>query len=171
MQIGYVKPLIAFGFLTVVGIVLISKIKSDLSRVTKFLNFVLGILVLFTAIQISYYHIVALQEKKVSEPVISEELIGSTPDIYYIVLDSYARNDVLLNEYNYDNSAFTNELIKRGFYLPECAHSNYFGTSISIASSLNMQYLDELGFSTEVYSKDDPPELQQVIHYSEVGVF
>ena len=171
MQIGYVKPLIAFGGLAAAGIVLISKIKFDLSRITKFLNIILGILVLISAIQISYYHIVALQEKRDVEPAISAERIGTAPDIYYIVLDSYARNDVLINDYNYDNSAFTNELMKRGFYLPDCAYSNYFGTSISIASSLNMQYLDELGFSTGVYSKDDPPELKQIIHHSEVRRF
>ncbi len=170
-QIGYLKPFVAFIFFAIAGIVIFSLIKFELSHVTKILNMILSALVLFIVIQISYYHIVASQQKKVSPQDNSAELAISNPDIYYIVLDSYARNDVLLEDFNYDNSAFTNELIKRGFYLPQCANSNYFGTSISIASSLNMQYLDELGFSTVVYSKDDPPELQQIIHHSEVRRF
>jgi hypothetical protein len=168
MQIGYLKPLLAFGILAVIGIVIFSRIKFDLSRIIKFLNLAMSVLILVTAIQIAYYHIVAAQREEKTHLINLAEQSETAPDIYYIVLDSYARNDVLLNDYKFDNTEFTNTLVDKGFYLPECANSNYFGTSISIASSLNMQYLDELGFSTEVYSKDDPPELQQVIHHSEL---
>lgn len=67
------------------------------------------------------------------------------PDIYYIILDGYGRSDVLKNVYGYDNSAFLNALQELGFYVADCSQSNYAQTQISLASSLNFNYLEELG--------------------------
>jgi hypothetical protein len=65
----------------------------------------------------------------------------SRPDVYYIILDSYARQDALREEYGFDNSAFIDELRARGFYVAECSQSNYARTELSLASSLNYDYL------------------------------
>jgi hypothetical protein len=71
--------------------------------------------------------------------------VGQTPpDIYYFVLDSYARSDLLKNEFQYDNSAFVSDLEKMGFYVAECSQSNYPRTDISLGSLLNMEYLQNL---------------------------
>ena len=69
----------------------------------------------------------------------------TSPDIYYIIVDAYARNDVLQSQYEFDNSAFLNELQRRGFYIGDQSRSNYHLTETSVASSLNMTHLDELG--------------------------
>lgn len=66
------------------------------------------------------------------------------PDVYYIILDSYAREDFLKLVYDYDNSEFVEALQERGFYVAACSQSNYVRTEISLASSLNMMYLQEL---------------------------
>ncbi|MBL8101848.1 MAG: hypothetical protein JNM02_04910 [Anaerolineales bacterium] len=66
------------------------------------------------------------------------------PDVYYIILDSYAREDFLRMVYDYDNSEFINALKDRGFYVGACSQSNYVRTELSLASSLNMIYLPEL---------------------------
>ena len=66
------------------------------------------------------------------------------PDVYYIILDSYAREDFLRTTYNYDNSEFIAALEDRGFYVGACSQSNYVRTEISLTSSLNMMYLPEL---------------------------
>lgn len=66
------------------------------------------------------------------------------PDVYYIILDSYAREDFLRTVYDYDNSEFIQALEERGFYVAGCSQSNYVRTEISLASSLNMMYLPEL---------------------------
>lgn len=68
----------------------------------------------------------------------------SPPDIYYIILDGYGRSDVLKNEYGFDNSEFLNTLRDLGFYVADCSQSNYAQTQISLASSLNFDYLDAL---------------------------
>lgn len=66
------------------------------------------------------------------------------PDVYYFILDSYGRDDLLKEAYGYDNSAFINGLKERGFYVAECSMSNYVRTEISLGSSLNMMYLQDL---------------------------
>jgi hypothetical protein len=69
------------------------------------------------------------------------------PDVYFFLLDSYGRADLLLQAYGYDNSEFIRELEKRGFYVPKCSQSNYVRTELSLGSSLNMQYLPDLSNS------------------------
>lgn len=65
------------------------------------------------------------------------------PDIYYIILDGFARSDVLLDLYDLDNSKFINALGDRGFFVASESYANYTQTRTSLASSLNMMYLDE----------------------------
>jgi hypothetical protein len=66
------------------------------------------------------------------------------PDIYYIILDGYARADVLSAVFQHDNGPFINALEDRGFFVAANSHSNYLNTTAALASSLNLQYLDEL---------------------------
>jgi len=66
------------------------------------------------------------------------------PDIYYIVLDAYARADVLQELYNYDNSGFLEALEARGFHVDDEAMANYTHSEISMASSLNMNQLTDM---------------------------
>lgn len=68
----------------------------------------------------------------------------SLPDVYYFILDSYTRADLLESAYGYDNSEFIAGLEQRGFYVASCAQSNYVRTEVSLSSSLNMQYLQDL---------------------------
>ena len=70
------------------------------------------------------------------------------PDIYYIILDDYARADVLENLFHYDNSPFLNALRAKGFYVADRSHSNYSQTMLSLASSLNSMYLEDLQLPT-----------------------
>ena len=75
---------------------------------------------------------------------------GQTPpDIYYIILDSYGRSDLLKNNLQFDNSTFISDLENLGFYVANCSQSNYPRTDVSLGSSLNMDYLQNLndGFS------------------------
>lgn len=69
---------------------------------------------------------------------------GNLPDVYYIILDSYAAPDLLRDEFGYDNSALVSFLEAQGFYVARQATSNYTLTGLSLASSLNMQHLLQL---------------------------
>jgi hypothetical protein len=66
------------------------------------------------------------------------------PDIYYIILDGYGRQDILQALYEFDNSSFLNELAARGFYVAEESSSNYIQTMLSLSSSFNMDYIQSL---------------------------
>ncbi len=71
---------------------------------------------------------------------------GGLPNVYYVILDAYARGDILREVYGFDNSEFLDALKSRGFYVAERARSNYDLSLISLASSLNWSYLDEKRF-------------------------
>ncbi|QQR56041.1 MAG: hypothetical protein IPG59_13620 [Candidatus Melainabacteria bacterium] len=65
------------------------------------------------------------------------------PDVFYIILDQMAGRDGLKEYLQYDDDWFYTELEKRGFYLAKKSLSNYPITRLSLASSLNMSYLDK----------------------------
>jgi len=68
--------------------------------------------------------------------------VNSYPDIYFIILDAYARQDVLRDMYSYDNSEFLNFLRGKGFYIADKSMSNYCQTGLVVGSCLNLSYLD-----------------------------
>ena len=67
------------------------------------------------------------------------------PDIYYLILDSYSRDDMLKKYYELDNTLFLDQIEQMGFYVARCAQSNYAQSELSMASSLNYDYLENLG--------------------------
>lgn len=85
------------------------------------------------------------------------------PDIYYIILDMYVRDDVLRDTFNFDNSAFMNFLNDMGFYIARCSVCNYEGTPLSLASSLNMNYLEAFGEEL-IKTNADPYQSGPYIH-------
>lgn len=68
---------------------------------------------------------------------------NTLPDIYYIILDRYANNQILEKQYDFDNGEFFSFLRDKGFYIAEDSAANYPKTHLSLASSLNMSYLDD----------------------------
>jgi len=103
-----------------------------------------GLLVLFNAVPIASSLIKAKQST--AQPLVAAAKSGQKdlPDIYYIVLDAYAREDIIKEVTGYDNSPFTGALKERGFYIPECAFSNYAVTELTLQSVLNYDTLDHL---------------------------
>jgi hypothetical protein len=91
-------------------------------------------------------------------------------DIYYLIFDRYGSNPVLKEFLHYDNTPFLDELRKRGFYVADGSRSNYPTTAHSVASSMNMEYLDELAKEMGSDSKDWKP-LYRTIPGSKVSRF
>lgn len=69
-----------------------------------------------------------------------ENFPSDHPDIFHIVLDGYARSDVLYSLYGYDNSPFIRSLEDMGFYVASKSVSNYHWTRESLSSMLNFAY-------------------------------
>jgi hypothetical protein len=78
------------------------------------------------------------------------------PDVYYIILDSYARGDIYADMFDHNNAAFIDGLRGQGFYVAEESNANYIHTHLSLASSLNMGYLQDLmpGIETQAVRLD-----------------
>lgn len=94
---------------------------------------------------------------------------GFHPDIYYIVLDEYARSDVIMSLYDYDNSSFVEALEERGFAVMDDSQANYPRTVLSLSSTLNMQYLDDMASAMGDSYLWWPAE--KAIHHSQVRQF
>jgi hypothetical protein len=123
--------------------------RKNLLVLTSRLNFITGFLLVFPCyILISFwYSNLDLHVTKLSEnPSITNlEVSSDSPDVYFFVLDQYARSDVLAEYFEYDNSAFINGLKQAGFYVASCSQSNYPYTTASLAATLNLNYVSELG--------------------------
>ncbi|MGQ0535696.1 MAG: hypothetical protein ACT4PT_06470 [Methanobacteriota archaeon] len=69
---------------------------------------------------------------------------GGGRDIYYIILDGYASDEVLAERFGHDNRGFTNGLRSRGFVVVDEAYSNYATTTLSLPSSFNMRHIETI---------------------------
>ena len=153
----------------------IRKPEKEFYNVTKFLNVLGGSLICVTLIQIALSgvrsrHTVSPDSFRAPMSNLGRpEIPQSRPDIYYFILDGYGRADVLRRVFNYDNRSFLNSLTRRGFFVAEESRSNYVQTGLSLASSLNMDYLDEL--LTITPERDDRRPLEQLILSSRVVAF
>lgn len=84
---------------------------------------------------------------KVASPEVlqpAEVSAGTKPDIYLLNFDRYGNRDMIHDFYGFDNSEFYAYLEREGFVTYPSAYANYPITDLSIASYLNMEYLDEM---------------------------
>jgi hypothetical protein len=158
----------------VVGAVLILRTRRNLLNLTQTLNIVAAIALLFPLIQFVSAGVQDTEETdsqghNFSDRPLPAELSsleppeGSVrPDIYYIILDGYGRDDTLQTYFKFDNSSFIKGLQDLGFYVANCSQSNYSATQLSLASSLNMNYLDVLGISET--NAEDQEDLNELIY-------
>jgi hypothetical protein len=94
-----------------------------------------------------------------------------SPDVYIIILDSYARADLLKQHFDYDNSPFLEALKERGFYIPDCAYSNYERTHISVPVILNMDYADKLGIPDSELDTLTPHQVDLILNNEASTIF
>ena len=78
----------------------------------------------------------------------------SKPDIYLIVLDEYAGDQQLKEQFRFDNSYFDSSLSQRGFHIVKNSRSNYNSTVYSMASLFNMSYLKGITQNKEETYRD-----------------
>lgn len=135
--------LATYGLLFLVGAYIILRTQKNFENITSFLNITGLVLVLFSFGNLLTYS--APETISATPPKPQKEILVSTsdeqPDIYYIILDSYQGASELRDYYGFDNTPFLSSLEERGFHIVEKSLSNYGGTTLSLPSSLNMDYL------------------------------
>ena len=124
----------------------------DLRTATRALNIV-GVILLVVpvySIGIYLYRVQTVWSADGLDPLTSQgaQAAGENlvrPDVYYIILDGYARSDYMRDVFDFDNSEFLAFLRDRGFYVAEQSRPNHNWTALSLASSLNMDFVQNLG--------------------------
>ncbi|MCA9944045.1 MAG: hypothetical protein KC449_11215 [Anaerolineales bacterium] len=119
--------------------------QTELEKINQWLTAVGTMLLLFSSFSIGHFY---LTNQNDWQP---DLLLSHTtppaqelPDIYYIILDAYANEATLNAYYRFDNSDFLSGLADRGFYVANQSRSNYALTSLSLSSSLNLNYINEI---------------------------
>ena len=122
--------------------------KTRFEKAAPALNVIAVGLVIVVSVQIAWFTAPKGSAEPAAEFAPIQELEISAgeipPDIYYIIIDSYGRSDLLQRAFDYDNSQFLQDLEEMGFYVADCTQSNYNRTDVSLASSLNLDYLQDL---------------------------
>jgi hypothetical protein len=150
-QLMMVSHIVLFTLWLLVGIlgVLLFK-RADVWRpqITQYFALLGIVAIFFPALKIFRYHVDLSTPSDIPDTAQTHDsgmqADASLPDIYYIILDAYGREDVLQDVYQYDNSPFLNQLQSLGFHVTSESRSNYSLTWLSIASSLNMDYMEQL---------------------------
>jgi hypothetical protein len=144
----YLVP--AYAAALLLGLWAIRRSREHQATFSRGLNWIAAALLIFPVMQIGSF---LTRQSAASDtaaefapeglPAGSAEAAG-LPDIYYIILDMHTRSDALLKDLGFDNSAFIREMREQGFYVAECARSNYEETLSSLTSALNLDYLSRL---------------------------
>jgi hypothetical protein len=144
----------------IVSILTITKKWVNPTILHQLFNIIALTLIIFPAIQILGYYskliINSQNDDRLAKTDVNQLENKKSPDVYYIILDSYTRQDELLERYGFDNSAFISELKNIGFYIADCSFTNYPFTSESMAASLNMDYLYNTTTEPENSRDKDP---------------
>ena len=160
-----------------IGVWALRRSRRQFSAVTRTLNVFVGALLVISMSRILWSEIAgaaipsSLSDEardslagsaELARGVSSDRDTGTLPNIYYLVLDSYASAQSLHTYYDFDNSNFLAALEKRRFYVASQSRSNYAFTSLSIPSTLNMKYLNHLSDDLGVTSTDFKPVYDMV---------
>lgn len=129
---------------------MIFRLKKFRYKLSYFLNVIAVLLIIFPILRLMNFELKNSQKHILQSPMQLPSLSGSDldisklPDIYYIVPEDYSSADVYKKYFHSDLSEFTDFLRDKGFFTATEATSNYPKSFLSLASSLNMEYLDYL---------------------------
>ncbi len=125
-------------------------------RATPILNLVAAVAIAFPLVRLVSAEAAYLRSRDPRAQVLAECTLtpapdAPLPDIYLIIMDAYERDDVLREMHGFDNSPFLHDLEARGFYVARGSLSNYRHTELSLASLLNLDYIQSF---KDVYSPE-----------------
>jgi hypothetical protein len=132
--------------LLMLGYLITTKVKS-LRGPTVFLNLFSSVLVVLPLAQVILVKAPTVgraRRQAVPYALPNRQAAQHRPDIYYIILDGYARPDVMKKLFAFDAEPFLDHLENQGFYVAGLSTANYCQTPLCLSCSLNGVYLDDL---------------------------
>ena len=161
----YLLPLVIVLFIA--WVFYVTRIR-QVNRFTEFFNLFSLVLIAMPLYTILNYEVRAyVSQNKQAATVVAKGIDQNRPDIYYIIVDGYGREDTLKEYYSFDNSPFIDYLESKGFYVADESTSNYRKTILSLTSSLNMNYIQDLLPDLHPKSKDYT-EMFELLRHSAV---
>jgi hypothetical protein len=138
-----------WSLLAAAGLAWIARRKDSPETATRALNLIGLVALIFPLFQVTSFELRMLAgegQTPIDLPGVQGLVrpAGQMPDVYFIIMDEYTRQDVLAQVYDYDNTPFLGALRAMGFTVVECAQSNYAQTELVLSSALNMDYLPAL---------------------------
>jgi hypothetical protein len=163
-QMGYVLPL---TYVAVAGCaVWLYRRRAPLTAMTGFANWAAIGAVLPPIFTLAMASPQAANARTKTDAIVAGA-VTSKPDIYYLVFDRYGDAQTTAA---FGGAPFVGEyLAGRGFYVPRASRSNYMKTALSLSSSLNADYLDDVVRGKE--NSDDWTPVYQHIWRHRVGAF
>lgn len=151
--------LVAWAVIAVLGLVLIWLFRAYARHVTLPLNVFVAIaltvnLVLIAAFVLNIRPVAASTGSGVTAIGEPDKSVAR-PDIYWIVMEEYASQRVLRDDFHFDNAPFLDDLRERGFYIADDSTANYLKTAPSIQSARNLEYLDAPTLRSQAKSPSD----------------
>jgi hypothetical protein len=139
--------LVAWGLFCLVAILLARGVQRP-ERATRPLNLIATVLVVMNLVPVfpalARSTVDATARWNVDPATLDAHASGPARDVYYLIFDRYAGDQTLSSIYGYDNTSFLDSLRAKGFHVVDNALADYPQTTHSLASSLNMTYLDDL---------------------------
>lgn len=167
------------GLSIAVLIVYLNRKKRDFKKVHLFLNLLFLLYVFYDSSIVLYKLVYPPKNKYSTESFVKKLNIKipdscTKPDIYFLIFDEYASTNSLKNDFGYNNNRLDSFLVSKGFNIQKSSSSNYCYTFVSIASILNMNYIEgmninELPFDDRFYFCDLIEKNELVNFLSENG--
>ncbi|HKH63389.1 MAG TPA: sulfatase-like hydrolase/transferase [Flavitalea sp.] len=159
---GWLHPLSRYSILLpglfllfLAGYFLIKRSRRNFRKLTLYLNTFCILIVVFDLVNIGLRLGKSERTTQQEETVDAAVCIGcQKPDIYLVVIDEYCGSSSLKSYFNYDNSRFETFLRNRGFFVATRPTSNYMATSLSMASTFDMNYLSWTSAGKKIQVED-----------------
>ena len=169
-----------YGIMLIVGIFSIIKIKKYLKNITFFVN-VIGVVIIVMLLSnvISYSfenNNFDVTSNEIDYRILHQPELNEKLNIYYIIVDEYTSDEILLEIYNYDNHEFLTKLTQRGFYIPTTSYANYVTSPLAISSTLNMSYFNDgkinptLDNRNEFYNNNQLMQILKSLDYTIISM-
>jgi len=154
--------LAGWAVLVIVALVYAIRARGSLPSVTRGLNVAGLVLVLLAA-----WSIVPYEANRFGRgPILARSAVAANPtsaaigpkrDIYFLIFDRYGSAEALERRFGITDNDLYDWLRQRGFQVPAHPHANYRATDFSLASTLNMEFLDGLTEAIGPVSGDRTP--------------
>jgi hypothetical protein len=115
---------------------------------------IVAVLSLAMASTLVAVNVAIVSGRTVSEPAVAAfppiggEHMASRPDVLFVLLDAYGRDDVLREMYGFDNAEFLQAMGDLGFSINRSASANYDRSYATVASMMDLNYPIESGLAS-----------------------